>query len=248
MMALLYRGESRKKIFKHPLFWIKVMEIALAVTIIPMIVTYSDKGGIYVKNSTNSFNITVEYPFEYTNKTVVYTDESEPLKSFSFDPAIEVCAKLFVYSTTLTCIAAITMLSVSCVVQGNENVSNKVLITELFIAVVMTFLLVITTSLWLYNLLQLGKEVEGEIVNVITTLGEDACKNCVEFLPNYTLLFSSVVLSYVLFLVWLCNTVFVFKDALNQPDDVTATSSLVWNQELSDKEHNVENVQESTAT
>lgn len=26
-MALLYRGESRKKILKHPVFWIKVMEI-----------------------------------------------------------------------------------------------------------------------------------------------------------------------------------------------------------------------------
>ena len=60
-------------------------------------------------------------------------------------------------------------------------------------AVVMAFLLVISTSLWLYNLLDLRKEVEGEVINAITTLGPVRCKNCVEFLPNYSALFASVV-------------------------------------------------------
>ena len=59
-------------------------------------------------------------------------------------------------------------------------------------AVVMAFLLVISTSLWLYNLLDLRKEVEGEVINVITSLGE-RCKHCVEFLPDYSALFASVV-------------------------------------------------------
>ena len=63
---------------------------------------------------------------------------------------------------------------------------------EIFVAVVMAFLLVISTSLWLYNLLELRKEVENEIVNIITSLGSD-CKGCVEFLPNYAVLFASVV-------------------------------------------------------
>lgn len=57
----------------------------------------------------------------------------------------------------------------------------------------MAFLLVISTSLWLYNLLDLRKEVEDEVVNVITTLGPVLCKNCVEFLPDYSALFASVV-------------------------------------------------------
>ena len=64
---------------------------------------------------------------------------------------------------------------------------------EIFVAVVMAFLLVISTSLWLYNLLELRKEVEDEIVNVITTLGSELCKDCVEFLPNYAVLFAAVV-------------------------------------------------------
>jgi len=65
-------------------------------------------------------------------------------------------------------------------------------VQEIIVAVVMAFLLVISTSLWLYNLLELRKEVESEIVNVITTLAS-GCKNCVEFLPNYAKLFASVV-------------------------------------------------------
>ena len=60
-------------------------------------------------------------------------------------------------------------------------------------AVVMAFLLVISTSLWLYNLLDLRKEVEDEVVNVIESLGPVRCKDCVEFLPNYSALFASVV-------------------------------------------------------
>ena len=60
-------------------------------------------------------------------------------------------------------------------------------------AVVMAFLLVISTSLWLYNLLDLRREVEDEVVSVITSLGPVRCKNCVEFLPDYSALFASVV-------------------------------------------------------
>ena len=60
-------------------------------------------------------------------------------------------------------------------------------------AVVMAFLLVISTSLWLYNLLDLRKEVEGEVINAITAQGPVRCKNCVEFLPDYSALFASVV-------------------------------------------------------
>lgn len=64
---------------------------------------------------------------------------------------------------------------------------------EIFVAVVMAFLLVVSTSLWLYNLLDLRKEVEKEVINVITSLGPVLCKNCVEFLPDYSPLFASVV-------------------------------------------------------
>ena len=60
----------------------------------------------------------------------------------------------------------------------------------------MAFLLVISTSLWLYNLLELRKEVRDEIEYLITTLGHDVCKNCVEFLPSYAVLFASVVSCY----------------------------------------------------
>lgn len=60
----------------------------------------------------------------------------------------------------------------------------------------MAFLLVISTSLWLYNLLELRKEVEDEIVNVITTVGPELCDTCVEFLPNYAMLFTAVVSAF----------------------------------------------------
>ena len=62
----------------------------------------------------------------------------------------------------------------------------------------MTFFLVVTTSFWLYNLFALMKEVRDEIVNIIMEIGED-CHDCVEFLPDYTILYSAVV-SY-----WLHN-------------------------------------------
>lgn len=67
---------------------------------------------------------------------------------------------------------------------------------EVFISVVMVVLVAVITSLWLYNILELKKEVQGEIVNVITTLGPVRCKNCVEFLPDYSALFASVVSSF----------------------------------------------------
>ena len=59
----------------------------------------------------------------------------------------------------------------------------------------MAFLLIISTSLWLYNLLELRKEVENEVENVITSLGPERCKKCVEFLPDYSALSASVVSS-----------------------------------------------------
>ena len=79
-------------------------------------------------NSTNSLNITVKYPFDYNNDTVVYTDEDGPLNNFNFDPAIKVCAQLFVGVTVVTCITAIATLLMSCAVHRNERVANKTLI------------------------------------------------------------------------------------------------------------------------
>lgn len=100
----------------------------LALIIFPMCVTYSDKGGVYKKGSNTSFNITVKYPFIYKNDTAVYTNQDAPLDSFSFDPAIHVCAKLFVGVTMVTCIAALTMMLISCAVHRNEHMGYKVMI------------------------------------------------------------------------------------------------------------------------
>lgn len=200
-------------------------------------------------NSNKSLNFTVKYPFNYDNTTIVYTDEDAPIDSFKFDSAIQVCVKLFVGVTVITCIAAVAVLLVSCAVHRNEKMGYKVLIAEIFIAVGMAFLLVISTSLWLYNLLELRKEVRDEIEYLITTLGHDVCKNCVEFLPSYAVLFASVGLAYVLFLVWLCNTVMVFRETINRSPEVTDTSSLVpWSQELGDKSPEMHTEQETTTT
>jgi len=234
-MALLYRGESRWKILKHPVFWIKVIEIVLCIIIAPLCISYSDKAGVYIRNSDKSFNITVKYPFDYNNRTVVFTDEDVPLDSFNFDPAIQVCVRLFVAVVIVTGITAAVTLLMSCAVHKNERVANKVSIAEIFVTVVMAFLLVISTSLWLYNLLDLRKEVEDEVVNAITSLGPVRCKDCVEFLPDYSALFASVGLAYLLFLIWLCNTVLVFRDTVMTSDEVNASSSLIWAQELSEK-------------
>ena len=86
-------------------------------------------GGVYVTNSDKSFNITVKYPFDYNNRTVVFTDEDGPLDSFNFDPAIQVCAQLFVGVVIVTGIAAAVTLLMSCAVHKNERVANKVSIT-----------------------------------------------------------------------------------------------------------------------
>ena len=73
----------------------------------------------------------------------------------------------------------------------------------------MTFFIVVTTSFWLYNLFALMKEVRDEIVNIITEIGED-CHDCVEFLPDYTILYSAVV-SY-----WLYNMQNVISNYLKE--------------------------------
>lgn len=57
----------------------------------------------------------------------------------------------------------------------------------------MVFLFVISISLWLYNFFDLRKEVEDEVINVITLFGKVRCKDCVEFLLDYLVLFVLVV-------------------------------------------------------
>lgn len=219
----------------------KIAEIVLGLIIFPLCITYNEKGGIYVTNTTRSLNFTVKYPFEYNNETIVFTGEDNPVGNFNFDPAIEACVKLFVGVSVVTCFAAVTTLIVGCVVHRNEDKANKVLIAEIFVALLMAFLLVISTSLWLYNLLELRKEVEDEIVSIITSLGRDQCRNCVEFLPSYSALFASVSLAYISFLIWLCNTVMVFLETLHHSAAViTDTSSLVITQELTNKSHETE--------
>lgn len=59
---------------------------------------------------------------------MVYTDEDGPLDSFNFDPAIQVCAQLFVGVVIVTGITAVLTLLMSCAVHKNERVANKVLI------------------------------------------------------------------------------------------------------------------------
>ena len=100
----------------------------LGLIILPLCITYNEKGGIYVTNTTQSLNFTVKYPFEYNNKTIVYTGEDSPIRNFNFDPAIEACVKLFVGVSVVTCFAAVTTLMVGCVVHRNEDKANKVLI------------------------------------------------------------------------------------------------------------------------
>ena len=91
-----------------------------------MVITYNDKGGVYKEHSDKSFNITVKYPFDYNNETAVYTDEDEPLTSFNFDPAIKVCAQLFVGVVIVAGLLAIAMLLISCAIHRDERVANKV--------------------------------------------------------------------------------------------------------------------------
>ena len=79
-----------------------------------------------MKNSDKSFNITVKYPFDYDNNTVVYTDEDGPPENFNFDPAIRICAQLFVGVVIVTGIAAVATLLMSCAVHKNEYAANKV--------------------------------------------------------------------------------------------------------------------------
>ena len=77
-------------------------------------------------NSDKSFNITVKYPFDYNNNTVVYTDEDGPPENFNFDLAIHICAQLFVGVVIVTGIAAVATLLMSCAVHKNEHAANKV--------------------------------------------------------------------------------------------------------------------------
>ena len=100
----------------------------LGLIIFPLCITYNEKGGIYVTNTTRSLNFTVKYPFEYNNETIVFTGEDNPVGNFNFDPAIEACVKLFVGVSVVSCFAAVTTLIVGCVVHRNEDKANKVLI------------------------------------------------------------------------------------------------------------------------
>ena len=81
---------------------------------------------MYVENSDKSFNITVKYPFDYNNKTVVYTGEDAPLDNYNFDSAIQICAQFFVGVVIVTGIMAIVTLLMSCAVHRNEVVASKV--------------------------------------------------------------------------------------------------------------------------
>ena len=93
-----------------------------------MVVTYSNKAGVYSEIDAHSFNITVQYPFKYTNKTAVYTGEKRP-PGFRFDPAVEICAKVFVSATIASGILALVMLTISCLVHRNGSMANKVVIS-----------------------------------------------------------------------------------------------------------------------
>lgn len=57
---------------------------------------------------------------------MVFTDEDGPLDNFNFDPAIQICAQLFVGVVIVTGITATVTLLMSCAVHKNERVANKV--------------------------------------------------------------------------------------------------------------------------
>lgn len=105
---------------------LSVSSQVFCIIIAPLCITYNDMAGVYVANSDKSFNITVKYPFDYNNRTVVFTDEDGPLDSFNFDPAIQICAQLFVGVVIVTGITAAVTLLMSCAVHKNERVANKV--------------------------------------------------------------------------------------------------------------------------
>ncbi|KAK3748190.1 hypothetical protein QZH41_012994, partial [Actinostola sp. cb2023] len=110
---------------------------------------------------------------------------------------------------------------------------------ELFSAIIVAFFLVVSTSLWLYNLFTLRKEIEVEITSFDAyaksscTVEEKASCQTVRSFPDYTLLFLSVAFGFLDFLVWLANIVFVYRDVL-QPvqEDANGNNALIWEQEL----------------
>ncbi|XP_028518640.1 uncharacterized protein LOC110251219 [Exaiptasia diaphana] len=128
-MALLFHGESRWKIFKHHLFWIKICEIVFPLLIFPFCVTFKDHASLRTEDSVNWLNITVKYPFKYyENTTALYNGEDSPLK-FSFDEAISACVQLFVIVTIVTMIQAIFMVLLSCVLHRRQSLGQAVMYT-----------------------------------------------------------------------------------------------------------------------
>ncbi|XP_031553196.1 uncharacterized protein LOC116290332 [Actinia tenebrosa] len=239
-MALLFRGESRRKIFRHHLFWIKIAEIVLPLLMFPFCVVYEDQGSLHTKDKIYWFNITVKYPFKYyENITAIYTEEETPLK-FSFDGAINICAQLFVAVSVLSMMVALVMVVFSIIVHKADSMARPVMYSELFSAIIVSFLLVMSTSLWLYNVFTLRKEVEGELNRFASYAksncvdGQEDC-NPIKKFPDYTTLFLSVGFGFVTFLVWLVNTVLVYRDIL-QPvqEDTNGNNALIWAQELPD--------------
>ncbi|XP_001635880.2 uncharacterized protein LOC5515831 isoform X1 [Nematostella vectensis] len=236
-MALLFRGESRWKILSHPLFWLKVAEIVFPLFMFPYCITYNQQGGVYVHDQSKSCNITLKYPFKYDNSTAVCSQEDAP-PMFSFDTAISVCAQFFVGVAISSVLVAAIMVVVSIVVHKNGAKARIVITVELFLDILVSFLLVISTSLWLYNLLNLKKKVNNELLYIANVVERSHCfgpnyEKCIptEYEPDYSVLFVSLGFGYLTFVIWLVNTVAVYRDLLDlrhrEPD-----ASLIWTQEL----------------
>ena len=107
---------------------IDVLFQVFAALISPFCITYHDQAGLRIDHTGESFNITIKYPFHYDNTTAVYTDEDNPPK-FNFDPAIQVCAQLFVAMVIVTGVAAFLVVLLACSVHRTYSQARKLMVT-----------------------------------------------------------------------------------------------------------------------
>nr|CAB3266763.1 synaptophysin-like [Phallusia mammillata] len=208
----------RIRVLLEPRGFIRVIEIVLS------IVAFSTTGGYHdvaqytfpCENVHKTFNITMDYPFRLSAKTIVFSNCSNGEVMFNLEGDLSPSAQWFMFvgvTAFLYSLAAVVFYVVfdANIRQTHEGVVTK---SDLAVTIIYAFLWLTAASAWAWGLGQV-KIWSGQnkvlAIQEVKPVCEPVCTPTDFF--NYGPLNASVAFGFLNFFLWSCNVWFVYKES-----------------------------------